>query len=375
MLTIQNDRSRHMSKLYGVERTQPITPITSTPSSFNVFDASMSNRMNVTAERRDPVVPAEGRHAHSTFGDRHRSHHRKGNRQSPPTQSSSKSLDRSGNKPISRGKINPYVKPPPPNHPANHPLMMEVSSASSMTSTSETHGGGGGGNQFKTESIEYSSMKPSKRHKKNRNDYSSSVQPSSKGAESLSVSSQSVAEGKEGTTLGSIGKSSSFTAIKIGPTSPSNSEKGFSHSTKAKMFKRSNSADTPAHPQQVLDPVRPVHATGHTSFSCYDSTTVEKKKDRKTKKNKKDKEQEKMDVAGPKHKSASRDGHVTHSSSHVTHSSSHVAHPSSHVTPVSIADTKIHPSKPSKLKYAPRLFVLYAHVILVGCDGTVCMFV
>ena len=289
MLTIQSDYGQQMSKLFGVERTQPITPITTTTSSFNIFEANMKDRINTTIEKREPVVPA----SFQTFGDRHRSN-RKGNKQSPPGQSSFKNPDRT--KPVSRSKVNPYVKP-------NHPLMTGVSSSSSEATPTII---------CKSEQSEHMYItKHPKKHKKNRNE-----QLSTKTHPDLS-------EGRSINSLGNIGKSASFTTNN-GAVSPSNSEKGSSNSTLRTSFKRSNSVDNPA-------PSNPPVQTGHTSFSCYNPTTstVEKKKDKKQRKTKAERDQ-----MAANHRNLIQDSQVT----------------VGHMT-LSTLDTRNQPSKPSKLKY------------------------
>ena len=309
--TMQALHSHQMSRLYGVERTQPITPLTS--SSFNIFDTGMKDRMGVTTERRDPVVQAEGRPSHPTFGDHHRSA-RKANKQ--PPQSNLKSSERSTvNKSAPQGKFHPYLKP------GNHPLTTGASS-----------------NEVKTESSDLSPLhnRHSKKHRRNRNEPTRV-----KVKESSSTQFQTLPDTKA--HLRNIGKS---TSLQSNPraTSPSNSEKGFSNPNK-KTFKRSSSADTPV---QSLDINQVFHTgeTGHTSFTC--STNVEKKREKKLKRTKRDKD---LNIS-PRHSQV--DSHVT---------DGHVTHSSSHMTPVSFPDNKNRSSKPNNLKYA----IMNIHVLYNTC--------
>lgn len=228
-----------MARLYGVDRSQPITPITST-AGHNIFENSMRERMT-TIERRDPIqAPAEGNNqSYTTFGDYHQRSSHKDRQHSPPGKHNG---SRSGSKP-------------------NHPLMT-ASKGSSKPHPPTNH---------------VVPSKHIKKHKKGRHGH---------------TREDTTHESPAAHTLGSIGKSSSFTTgSSVGRTSPTLSERGASHS-KVQVLRRSNSADTPVE-NPPLPPSfdQPTHTgkTGHTSFSCYNaSPSSEKRKDKKVKKIKKE---------------------------------------------------------------------------------------
>ncbi len=250
MQTIQGDYGgQQMSKLFGVERTHPITPITST-SAFNIFESNMKERMNTTLEKREPVLPAEGRSSFPTFGDHHRSSHKGTKESSLITQSSFKNPDRT-NKTTSRNKVHPYVKP-------NHPLMTGVSSSSNESPSTTTA----------IDQNEYGT-KNSKKHKKSRINQSLTK-----------------AQHDSSRPIHPLDRSMAV--------SPSHSEKGSLNLTSRTSLKRSNSLDNPVQ-------------TGHTSFSCYNPTTstVEKKKEKKQKRTKGQRDQ----IIG-KQKNLTQDSHM-----------------------------------------------------------------
>lgn len=301
MQTIQNNcGAQHMAKLYGVDRSQPITPVTST-AGHNMFDSSMKERLGntTTIERRDPgIAGAEGsgsssHRSHPTFGQR--SGLKGMERQSPSGGHHGKHS--------SQGKGISHSKP-------NHPLMTGVSS-----------GGKGSAHNSRPHppSDHIVPSKHMKKHSKNRHEHRlNSARPDSNHDSKLSSHS--------------LVKSSSFTSSDStvgGRTSPSLSEKGVAHS-KVKVLKRSNSADSPVPslpsqqvPQQASQPTH-TGETGHTSFSCYNvSSSAKKKKEKKTKKLKEkdvyDSSSYSSNTSTGAHSSSQlTDGHVTNSFDHVS---------------------------------------------------------
>ena len=305
--------------LYGVDRSQPITPITSA-SSFNLFDASMKEKMNTTSERRDPVVPAEARPSYPTFGDRHKSNSKFSRQPYPNPSSVSKGSERKGN---SRSKVHPYVKP------------NQVGTPSLPTETSLF--------MNKPENLELSSTssKPLKKHKRSsRHPHSELRQPHSDSKQSHSDSAGfrmnkhestplSQAEGGASNvhpSLASVGKSLSFTSAP-GIHSPPVSDRGTSFLSASRTFRRSSSADNPAE----LVKLEPTGTNEGDSISFNRQSPIrEKKKDRKQKKVKKEKDRQGVSQANS--------DHMIYSTSHMT---------SSAIMP----DTSRHvPSKPTKLK-------------------------
>lgn len=129
--TIQREFPRHSSRLLGVDRSQPITPI-STATSFNLFEPMMKEKMNVTSEKREPPVPAGGKSIYPTFGDHHPDRnlsHKPGKTRRQSTQDSGQSSttsdnsNKNSNRKLNshRGKVHPYVRP-------NHSIMTGSSS-------------------------------------------------------------------------------------------------------------------------------------------------------------------------------------------------------------------------------------------------------
>ena len=128
--TIQREFPHHSSRLLGVDRSQPITPI-STATSFNLFEPMMKEKMNVTSEKREPPVPAGGKSIYPTFGDRHPDRnlsHKPGKTRRQSTQDSGQSSttsdsNKNSNRKLNshRGKVHPYVRP-------NHFIMTGSSS-------------------------------------------------------------------------------------------------------------------------------------------------------------------------------------------------------------------------------------------------------